>query len=300
MPKTVVTTGKRFCDIDGLACVVAYSEIPQVRPIPVIVSALNHSISKEIRQWPLNFLKHYEDEPDTSYVIVDVSEPDQFPPFVKDERIIEIIDHHVGFENHWQEKIGEKAKIEEIGACATQIWEEFKLRKPGAKMSSLSANLLYTAILSNTLNFQSFWTTERDKKAFEELKAYVNLPPNWISIYYLDQEREIYQKPEVVLKNDTKIQTIKGMKCTFGQIELYNSRDFLKQFSGLVESVLKEYGSEAWILSSPCISEGRNYLFTKNKTLKDLISRVLQVSFEGNVGVTRKIWTRKEILQKIQ
>lgn len=300
MSKVVVTTGKRFCDIDGLACVTAYSEIPEVPPLAVITSTLNHSISKEIRQWPLNIVRHFEDEPDTSYVIVDVSEPDQFPPFVKNERIVEIIDHHVGFEDYWRKKIGEKVKIEEIGACATQIWEEYKLRKPGVKISSLSANLLYTAILSNTLNFQSFWTTERDRKAYGELKAYTNLPPNWISVYYLDQEREVYQKPEVVLKNDTKVQIIKGMKCTFGQIELYNSRDFLKQFSGLIESVLKEYGSEAWILSSPCISEGRNYIFTKNKTLKDLISRVMQVSFEKDVGITRKIWTRKEILQKIQ
>ncbi|MBU2577544.1 DHH family phosphoesterase [Patescibacteria group bacterium] len=300
MQKIVVTTGKRFCDIDGLACVVAYSEIPEVPTIPVVASTLNHSITKEIREWPLNFLKHYENGSDANYVIVDVSEPGQFPPFIKNGQIIEIYDHHLGFEDYWKEKLAEKSKIEEIGACATLVWEEFKLRKRETKISNLSANLLYTAILSNTLNFQSFWTTERDKKAFEELKAYTRLPQNWTSIYYLDQEREVYQKPEVVLKNDTKIQNIKGMWCAFGQIELWNSRDFIKQFSGLIEAVLREYGSEAWILSSPCISEGRNYIYTKNKTLKDFISRVMQVSFEGNIGVTRKIWTRKEILQKIQ
>lgn len=299
MNQIVVTTGKRFCDIDALACVIAYREIPSPPAIPVIVGPLNHSVSREIRQWKIDYQTEIKDQ-GFDYVIVDVSETEQLPSFVKREKIIEIYDHHFGFEKPWREKLGLKAKIEEIGACATLIWEEFKARKPKLQISPLAANLLYTAIVSNTLNFQASITTPRDKQAFEELKAFIRLPENWISLYYLDQEKEVYRKPETVLKNDTKIQTIKGMKCAFGQLELWNSRDFLKENANRVEAILKEYGAEVWLLSSPCISEGRNYIFTKSSMLKNQLLRTLPISFEGNIGVTKKLYLRKEILQKIQ
>ncbi|HUV72444.1 MAG TPA: hypothetical protein VMW25_05565 [Clostridia bacterium] len=299
MAQIVVTTGERFCDIDALACVIAYQEIPSQPAIPVISGPLNQSVSKEIREWKINYLTTIKDK-GFDYVIVDVSEKSQLPAFVNQERIIEIYDHHFGFEKPWQEKLGPKAKIEEIGACATLIWEEYQARKPKQKITALAANLLYTAIVSNTLNFQASITTARDKNAFEELKPLTNLPKNWIATYYLDQEKEIYRKPETVIKNDTKIQTIKGMKCAFGQLELWNSRDFLTENANRVEAILKEFGTETWLLSSPCISEGRNYIFTKNPILKNQLSKTMPISFEGNIGITKILYLRKEILQKIQ
>jgi len=55
MTKLVVTTGTRFTDIDGLACVIAYREIPNEPPLAVIPGELNQSVTTKIRSWPLNF-----------------------------------------------------------------------------------------------------------------------------------------------------------------------------------------------------------------------------------------------------
>ena len=175
MSQLVVTSGQRFTDIDALACVAAYMEIPVERPIAVIPGPLNLSVTNRIKEWKFDYLT-YLDSDDYDYVVVDVSETEQFAHYVKIDRVVEIYDHHFGFEKYWQEKLGDKAKIEAVGACATLIWEEFKKRNPEKKISSLSANLLYTAINSNTLNFRSSVTTERDKKAFEEIKPFTDLP----------------------------------------------------------------------------------------------------------------------------
>lgn len=333
MSNLVVTTGRRYVDIDGLACVIAYKEIPEITPIAVIKGPLNSSITAKIRTWNLDFQENIP-AGDNEFVVVDVSEKDNFPYFVKPEKVIEIYDHHFGFEKLWQEKLGEKAKIEPVGACATLIWEEFKRRKWGWEMrsesrsedekcvpvlsltpptldapltsqphpiSSLAANLLYTAIVSNTLNFQASVTTERDKKAFEELKAFIDLPNDWILQYYRDQEKDIYGNPGTAVGNDTKIQTIKGQTCAVGEIGLWHSKEFIESHLSQIEATLSGLNASCWFFTSPSISEGKNYIFTKNQSLKDLLSSVIPIEFGStDIGVTRKLWLRKEILKKIQ
>lgn len=320
MSKLAVTSGQRFTDIDGLACAIAYAEIPDERPEVVLPGPLNQSVTQKIRQWGLNFKTSLE-ENDHNFVIVDVSETSQFAHFVNIDKIVELYDHHFGFEKFWQEKLGEKAKIEAVGACATLIWEEFNKRSsppqptpdlprheagsqpttnPHPKISTLSANLLYTAIFANTLNFKASITTERDKKASSQLKEFSNLPKDWISKYYLDLESEIHKNAEEAIKNDTKIQIIKGAKCAIAQVELWNSRDFLRIHKDEIRATLKDFGTELWFFTSPCISEARNYIYTEDKTIRDLLSGVMDIQFEGDIGITSKLWLRKEILKKIQ
>lgn len=298
MPQVVVTTGKGFCDIDALACVLTYPEIV-AGALPVIVSPLNQSVTKQIRDWMLPYQSSLKTNEDCQFVIVDVSEESQFPSFVQKEKIIEIYDHHFGFEKIWEKKLGEKAKIEPVGACATLLWEEFKRRQPDKKISSLAAALLYTAILSNTLNFLAETTTPRDKQAFAELKTFTNLPPDWINQYYQDQERQAYLNTERAVLRDTKIETIKGLNCAIGQMELWNSRDFIKENKEKITLILNNLGAEHWMLISPSLSEGRTYIFTKSQILKDLLGQSMRINFFGSdVGVTDKLQTRKEILMR--
>jgi len=302
MSKLVVTTGKRYADIDGLACVVAYAEIPVERPLAVIDGPLNNSVTNIIRSWKMNYLIKLEPS-DYRFVIVDVSEEKEFPLFVTKDRVVEIYDHHFGFEKDWS-YLGDKCKIEPVGACATLIWEAFKKTKlplitdNQLLITPLSANLLFTAIVSNTLNFQASVTADRDKKAFEELKTFTCLPDNWIAQYYQDQEVSVYTDPASAVANDTKFQIIKGMKCAVGQVELWNSKDFLKDHQNTIEIVLREFNPECWFFISPSITEARTYIFTRNESIKDLLRSVMEIDFFGtDVGVTKKLWLRKEILK---
>lgn len=298
MAQIVVTTGKRFVDIDGLACVIGYAEISNPKPIPVIVGPLNHSITPSIKTWPFSYQTTVP-EKELEFVIVDVSEPKEFPNFVDTKKIIEIYDHHFGFEKRWQH-LGEKAKIEEIGACATLIWEELEKRNQ-TQISPVAANLLYTAIISNTLNFNSSLATERDKKAFQELEKYITLPKNWYISYFKDQEKSAFINPENAILNDTKIQIIKGIKCAVAQLELWNSQNFLKENQNRIQAVLSTLETPYWMLISPSLGDGRSYIFTKSETLKNFLRQSLPIYFSStDIGIIPKLYLRKEILKKIQ
>jgi len=52
-------------------------------------------------------------------------------------------------------------------------------------------------------------------------------------------------------------------------------------------------------MSIPSLKEKKNYIYTENPEVKELLSKVLDITFEGNRGITKKLWLRKEILKEL-
>lgn len=133
--KIVVTAGDKYTDIDVLACAVAYTELLKSdgkNAEAVLRGPLNKSITDEIRK--LNYDYKTEFTGADAFVIVDVSHPDYIANFVKEDKIVELYDHHTGFEKHFKKLLGNNSHIELIGAAATLIWEEFKKRGMSKKI----------------------------------------------------------------------------------------------------------------------------------------------------------------------
>ena len=51
------------------------------------------------------------------------------------------------------------------------------------------------------------------------------------------------------------------------------------------------------VIPSP---EGKNYIYTKSDYLKKLLEKIINANFKENLGTTKKLWLRKEILAKLQ
>lgn len=292
MSKIVVTSGQKYTDIDGLACAIAYKEI-EPEALIVLPGSLNQSVTPAIRSWPLNFQTSLPSG-DYQFIIMDISEPEWIAKFAKEDKIVKIYDHHFGFEKYWQGKLGKNAKIEPVGACATLIWEEIKAK--AITPSEMVANLLYITIISHTLNLKASVTTARDIKAAEEIKPLTSLAPNSIKKYYQEVEAGIYQDPVKAILSDTK-----GISdIVIGQIELWDSRKFIKKYLKEIEQAMGSFGRPDWFFTSPSISEGKNYLYTKDEEIKDKLAKLIGATFKGNLGATKKLWLRKEILKKLR
>lgn len=304
MPKIGVTASKYTNDIDALACVIAYTELlnlQNINAVGYLTEEPNSSITDEIKSWGYK----YEEKPNeetVSFVIVDASYPEQFPDFVITEKIIGIYDHHSGFEKYWSEQIGDKSKIELIGACATLIWEEYKKLGFADQISQASAKLLYAAIISNTLNFKAEITSPRDVVAFKDLSLLVDLPKTWIEKYFLDQEDSVYKNPREAIINDIKIIEFPNlkMKVTIGQMELWDTKKFVADYKPLIKEVLNEFDHNQWFFNSPCISKGRNYIYSENEELKGILEKLLDIKFKNGVAETKDLMLRKEIVKKLQ
>jgi inorganic pyrophosphatase/exopolyphosphatase len=300
----IITSGQAFVDVDTLASALAYKELMDKigkESLVVLPGPLNESVSANVRKWKFNYQTNLpERNKSLQFIMVDVSDPKQFAYFVQKESIVKLFDHHlIGFEKYWREKLGNKSVIEEIGACATLIWEEFKKNKFDTNIQPTSANLLYTAILSNTLNLQASVTTGRDIKAIQEIIKYTHLPQNWEKQYFDEVSASILANPIRAMKNDTKLQEINGKEFAMIQIELWDSFEFIELFQDDIIKVLSSFSQEYAFFTSPSISEGKNYIIALDEKTKNILQRSIPIHFEGLIGTTKKLFLRKEIIKKL-
>ncbi len=277
-----VTSGIAYTDIDVLACAIAFAELYNCDA--VLPGAFNSTIPEIVRKWDLNFRTEFDTYDEI--VIVDISNPKYISQQISENKIIKVFDHHTGFENYW----GNRGQIEFVGACATLIFELFGNRQP----SPVVANLLYTAIFANTLNFKASVTTERDVRAFKKLEKFIDLPENWIERYYTEVEHDTIKSFEKAIENDTKIL---ANNFAIAQIELYSAKKMLQMndFLKKLEKVMNKYSD--WVLTIPCISEGKNYLFSNSENIKKILSSKIQINWNNMSGETEKLYLRKEILK---
>jgi inorganic pyrophosphatase/exopolyphosphatase len=240
----VVTSGRRNNDIDGLACVFAYEELLKKSNIEVthyLVDSFTENIPQMVKEFgytPNTKTPVLND--DTRFVIVDISQPEYFPDFIAIDKIDKIFDHHFGYEIYWQDRIGENSHIKEIGACATLIYEEWVKAGMLPTISQLSANLLITAIISNSLNFKASVSKEEDKEAYKSLMEYGTVSTNWPEVYFSTVSSNIYANPVGALQKDTKTFEIEGKTVNIGQLEVWESsklfKDGYKNFNNLHRS----------------------------------------------------------------
>lgn len=297
----VVTAGREFTDIDAFACAVAYAELLGLEgkeSVAVLPGQLNSSVPEAVRAWKPDYEVRVP-AGNNPAVLVDISEVAWAAEFVRPEDVIEVYDHRHGFQDYWAARPRTRAKIELVGACATLIWEEYQARGRADQISPLSAKLLQTAILSNTLNFKAAVTVERDQAAYRELGALSGLPDDWPARYFKGVEEHISRDVAAAIRHDTKDITRPGRAIVVGQLELWEGAGFLDNHSPVVEGVLSAYGNPSWAMSVLSISEGKNYLYCREPATRELLTRVMGATWEGERGVTSRLWLRKEIRKAI-
>jgi nanoRNase/pAp phosphatase (c-di-AMP/oligoRNAs hydrolase) len=300
MEKIIVTSGHAFTDIDALACAISYSELLRLKgkkAKAILPGPLNKTVTEKIKKWNLDYSCESNLDPTDDYffVLVDISDQGYFAKFVRPEKIIEIFDHRSGSKNLWKKRLKNNSHIELVGACATLIWEEFKKAKKDSEISEISANLISTAIIANTLNFQASVTTSRDRKAFEELSKYTKLPKDWARLYFRDKDKEIDKDIESSIRND-----LKGPKPFIAQLELWNAKRVISKHHKKIVKIMQSYDPTDWFLTAPSISESKNYLIAQDKKIKKILQKNINVKFAGDIGTTNKLWLRKEIVQRIK
>lgn len=297
----VVTSGARYIDIDAYACCVAYAELMNLTGKPAIAASSavwNESVTRSIRSLNAPFTTDYVQQPDDEFVLMDVSDPAHFDTFVDVDNVIEVHDHHPGFEQYWADNIGTGANIEFIGAAATLVYEQWAKADKQNEMSRVSAELLAAAILDNTLNFGAGVTTERDHDAYKFLAAHADLNDAWVARYFTECQESILADLPEALRNDTKFLQFDGLdeKLCLGQMVVWNAKDVIASELGTLSDVLGGM-QPTWMANVVSISEGRSYFVTDNQNVKAWAENLLGVTFDGSVAAADRLWLRKEIMK---
>ncbi len=300
----IITAGSSYLDIDAYACCVALSELLNLQGENATAysnAACNYSICPslvKVGQIHKVLPAEYREE-DAQYIIVDVSDPDFIKGVVPLDQVVEVFDHHTGFEEYWQNRIGEGAHIEFIGAAATQIYEEWKKAGLQGKMSRATTLLLIAAILDNTLNLTSSNTISRDKAAFRELCEKESIGKDWCAAYFSEVQRNIEADLKEALFKDVK--TIHNNACLpglFAQLCVWDSDSMIDKLSDIRKWMNER--SKAWFLNIIDIKHQYSLFVCDDDYYQAKIEKNFEVRFENGIAKTSLPYLRKEIIKKTQ
>lgn len=291
-----------YADIDVYASIIAYANLlnqrskPAKTYIPVIP---NYSVPNTLRLSDQEG-KAFDFQPEDQAIILDISDPDAINQLVADEQILELIDHHPGYENYWRERIGKRVIIEPIGAVATSIFEWWGECWDYKKMSPSIAKLLLGAILDNTLNFNAKITTGRDRKAATKLAEIAKTTLADFTTWYFSAVSDTITAnlQDALLKDCKVIQSpVDNSTLAFYQLALWDATGISSRASEVIN--IARSRSLSWLVSIISISEKKNYILTSSSKLAEYFSQLLKLHSQGNWLVSSQLHLRKEIINKI-
>lgn len=293
----IITSGKKYIDIDAYASGIAYRELLKLNGIEskfVSHSVLNYSITKSLLDLPF-YVDKYEINSNDKFIVIDLSNKDFFEEFVQENNIIELIDHHPGFENYWKDKIGKKSHIEQIGAVATIIVEKYEKNNLLNDINKDIAKLLMAAILDNTLNFTANITKQRDIDAYKKLEELTGLT-DFKEEYFCEVQSAIEQSLVKSIAGDIKIEeTCKYLPKTLGQLTIYDITSILRNQEVII-STMNKYDKN-WLINIICLKENKSYIICSDKNIKHNITKLFNTSSDNNIIILNPAILRKEIIR---
>lgn len=291
-----------YADIDVYASIIAYADLLNQRGktaktyIPI---APNYSVPEALRL-PEQENTIFDLQPEDEAIILDISIPEEINRLVPDKQILEIIDHHPGYEEYWRERIGDKAVIEKIGAVATSIFEWWGECWDYGKMSPEIAKLLLAAILDNTLNFNASITTNRDHAAAEKLATIIDTTvEDFAAWYFTEVSQTVIADLQNSLLQDCKTATlpINQSTFTFCQLTLWDVQSIIQQPEKIANIMTGK--DNAWIANILCISERKNYILTSSAQLAEYFTNLLNLKSQDPWLISDRLFLRKEILGRM-
>lgn len=296
----IVTSGKRYIDIDAYAGCIAYANLLKLKGIEakaMSTAKINGSVTQNLLKLNSKLDDNIVTNNDDEFVIIDVSNKDFLDKIVDQNKIIEIIDHHTGYEEYWENKLGEKARIEFIGAVATIIVELYEKENLIEKMTDDIAILLMSAILDNTLNFKAKITTDRDKIAYKKLENIVDEGKNYAQRYFLECQSNIERDLIKAIEDDTKIENINYiLPSVIGQITIWDKKNIIDN-KDIICDTLNNIGNE-WMMNIICLQDERSYILASNLKVQKNLEKLLNGKFRNDIMELDDVFLRKEIMKK--
>ncbi len=298
----IITAGSAYLDIDAYACAVAMAELLKLKGENAIAyssAPCNYSVCSSLiteGQILTEFPPDISAE-EAEYIVVDVSEPDFLMRSVPLDKVVEIYDHHVGFEEYWKNRIGDNSHIEFIGAAATLIYREWIKSGLQNKISRPTALLIIAAILDNTLNLKSSNTTQEDINVFNELCEKEKIGQDWCVAYFEQVQASVESDIKNALFNDMKIvRNNMILPAKVAQICVWDSKNILLDISKVREWFAEE--SDSWMINIIDIRQQCSYFICDNNYHQKEIEKVFDVRFKSGIARTDVLYLRKEIIKK--
>ena len=298
----IVTAGPTYLDIDAYACAVSLAELMRLKGKNAVAyskATCNYSVCRSLivegqiqRELPDGFAEK------AKYIIVDVSDSDFLKDSIPLDRVVEIYDHHIGFETYWKSRIGSGSHIEFIGCAATLIYREWKKSGLQNKISRSTALLMIAAILDNTLNLTSSNTTDEDREVFQLLCDQAGVDNTFRAEYFSEVQSNVEADLKNALMNDMKrIGDNPVLPANIAQICVWDADGMLEKLSDIRRWLADMAGG--WMLNLIDIKHHSGYFVCDDIQRQSKIEQIFDVHFHNGIAKLSKPYLRKQVLKNV-
>ena len=238
----VLVFGHKSPDTDSICSTLAMANLQTKlrgeEVIPCRLGELNEETKYALKYFEVEAPKFIEKvEEGQNVILVDHNEFSQSVDGIENAKIIAVVDHHRI--NNFQTSEPLFYYAQPVGCTATILLELFKANN--IEIEPKIAGLMLSAIISDTLLLKSPTTTDKDKKAVEELAKIANVD---ISKYGLDMlkagtDLDKYTEDELI-RLDAKCIEKEEIKYVIAQVNTVSIPDVLKRKSKIEEEMNKE------------------------------------------------------------
>ena len=301
----IIVTGCHGPDLDGVACMIAYSELLNIQ------GTVSESVYSGELDLETAFVKNYTNyfplkqcgdsyPPDSKFVLVDTANPDIIDSSIPVDSITKVFDHRqLVFTNRFSNA---ELHIELVGSCATLIAEEFQ--KNDVIPSQNTSIYLYSAIIFSTINFQNAVTTDRDIQAAKWLFSLSGLDENYKNKLFSAKSKISSSNLYEILSQDFSAKTLSETRVGIAQIEMVGISRMEGDLRESLEKALKklkdDYSLKYIFFNGIDVIEGYSLFVTIDPDSLDIFSSILEIPELEYSHKYSPIVMRKQIWPKVE
>ena len=292
----IIVFGHKNPDTDSICSSIVMADLQtKVRGQEVIACRLGE-INEET-QYALNYFKAETPkliekvEEGQIVIMVDHNEFSQTVDGIENAKIDTVIDHHRINNFKTAEPLFYYAQP--VGCTATLLYELYKLNN--VEIEPKIAGLMLSAIISDTLLLKSPTTTEKDKKALEELEKLANVDKEVYGLEMLKAGTNLDKYTEKELINlDAKMMESQGVKYMVAQVNTVSIPDVLKRKAQIEEEIkntINEKELSLFVFAiTDIVNSNSEAIVLGDRT--DLISKTYEIN--DNIAVMPGVVSRKK------
>lgn len=297
---TTLVFGHKSPDTDSTGSPLVWAwylnEVKGVDAKPVLLGQPNTEAAFMLTRWGFNMLDIIEDVADDQpCVIVDTNNPAELPANINGADVQAIIDHHKlvgGLETKGPIDI----TIRPLACTATIMYD--LMGDDVAKMPENIKGAALTCILSDTLEFRSPTTTDRDREVVAALAADlgVNVTEYAAEMFAAKSDVSEFSDAELI-RMDSKEYEVSGTKFRVSVLETTAPEIPLGRKESLMETfktVAAEDGVDEVLLFVVDILKEEATLLIPNDVVKGVAEKSFGATVEGDAVVLPGIMSRKK------
>jgi manganese-dependent inorganic pyrophosphatase len=272
------------------------NEVKGVAAAPKLLGEPNTEALFVLERWNLDKPEIIEGvEADAPVVIVDTNNPAELPENINDADITAIIDHHKlvgGLETKGPIDI----TIRPLACTATIMYD--LMGDDAAKMPEAIKGAALSCIISDTLEFRSPTTTDRDREVVEALAADLGIDVAAYASEMFEAKSDISAFSDAeLIRMDSKAYEVDGTKFRVSVLETTAPKLVLDRKDSLMASfadVAKEDGVDEILLFAVDILNEEATLLVPNDLVKGVAEKSFGATVTGDTVVLPGIMSRKK------